>query len=97
VVKQFKSPAMNQETILTAFEEENWPPRIDDPLPPEPDLDPKRRLHATINSLNGRQKNPLIRFVGDGTGEGVRWELVQRAPQVDEQAGISEESTDDQS
>jgi hypothetical protein len=99
VVKQFKSPAMNQETILTAFEEENWPPRIDDPLPPEPDLDPKRRLHATINSLNGRQKNPLIRFVGDGTGEGVRWELARRAPEAKGQTGIDTggESTDDQS
>jgi hypothetical protein len=76
VVKQFRAPAMNQQTILAAFEEENWPPRIDDPLPPDPELEPKRRLHATINSLNGRQKNALIRFVGDGTGEGIRWELA---------------------
>jgi hypothetical protein len=76
LVKQFKAPATNQEMILAAFEEEQWPPRIDDPLPPRADLDPKRRLHATINSLNRKQKNALIRFLGDGTGEGLRWELA---------------------
>jgi hypothetical protein len=65
-----------QEAILIAFEEERWPPRIDDPLPGSPDLLPKRRLHDTIKSLNRNQKNRLVRFMGDGTGEGVRWELV---------------------
>jgi hypothetical protein len=75
LVKQFKAPAANQEMILAAFEEEHWPPHIDDPLSPRADLDPKRRLHATINSLNRNQRRPLIRFLGDGRGEGVRWEL----------------------
>jgi hypothetical protein len=65
-----------QEAILMAFEEENWPPRIDDPLPVHPDMLPKRRLHDTIKSLNRNQKRPLIRFMGDGTGEGVRWESL---------------------
>jgi hypothetical protein len=59
VVKQFKAPSPNQETILAAFEEEHWPTRIDDPLPPVRDQDPKRRLHDTINSLNRNQKNSL--------------------------------------
>src|SRR5205814_465539 len=45
IVKQFKVPAPNQEAVLAAFEEESWPPRIDDPLPPQPEQDPKRRLH----------------------------------------------------
>ncbi len=76
VVKRFKAPAANQETILAAFEEEEWPPRIDDPLPPSPDLEPKRRLHDTINSLNRNQKKQLLRFFGDGSGMGIRWELV---------------------
>jgi hypothetical protein len=74
VVKQFKVPSPNQETILATFEEEHWPPRIDDPLPPQLDQDPKRRLHDTINALNRNQKNALIRFLGDGSGQGVRWE-----------------------
>jgi hypothetical protein len=78
VVKQFKVPSPNQETILAAFEEEHWPPRIDDPLPPQLDQEPKRRLHDTINTLNRNQKCPLIRFLGDGSGQGVRWEPVGR-------------------
>jgi hypothetical protein len=76
IVKQFKVPAPNQEMILSAFQEENWPVRIDDPLPPHPDQDAKRRLHDTIVSLNRNHKSRFIRFMGDGTGEGVRWTLV---------------------
>jgi len=76
LVKRFKLPSRNQETILTAFEEEDWPPRIDDPLSLEPDLDPKRRLHDTIKSLNRHQKNKVLRFMGDGTGEGIRWKII---------------------
>ncbi len=76
IVKQFKVPAPNQEAVLAAFEEENWPPRIDDPLAPQPEQDPKRRLHDTINSLNRNQKRPLVRFLGDGSGQGVRWEFI---------------------
>jgi hypothetical protein len=74
LVKVFKLPSPMQEAILMAFEEEGWPPKIDDPLPSHPDLLPKRRLHDTIKSLNRNQKNSLIRFMGDGTGEGIRWE-----------------------
>ncbi len=77
LVKQFKVPAPNQEMILAVFQEEGWPPRVDDPLPPQPELDAKRRLHDTINSLNRHQKAPLVRFVGDGSGQGVRWERGQ--------------------
>ncbi len=76
IVKQFKVPAPNQEMILSAFQEENWPVRIDDPLPPAHDQDSKRRLHDTIVSLNRNHKSRFIRFMGDGTGEGVRWTLV---------------------
>jgi hypothetical protein len=82
LVKVFKLPSPMQETILMAFEEENWPPRIDDPLPVHPDLLPKRRLHDTIKSLNRNQKNWLIRFMGDGTGEGIRWELISFKDEV---------------
>jgi len=80
VVKQFKVPAPNQEVILASFEEEGWPPRIDDPLPPQADQDSKRRLHDTIITLNRHQKNRLIRFSGDGSGEGVRWDPCDPEP-----------------
>jgi hypothetical protein len=78
IVKEFKVPAANQEAILAAFQEEGWCPRIDDPLAPKLNQDSKRRLHDTINSLNRNQKHALIRFLGDGKGEGVRWSFVER-------------------
>ncbi|QDS94734.1 hypothetical protein FF011L_35150 [Roseimaritima multifibrata] len=73
-VKRFKWPASNQEAVLCAFQEEDWPERIDDPLRPHPDQDSKRRLADTIKCLNRKQVNNLIHFRGDGTGEGVIWE-----------------------
>jgi hypothetical protein len=75
-IKRFRTPASNQETILAAFQEEGWPERIDDPLPPSPKIMPKRRLHDTINGLNRNQVNRLIHFFGNGQGNGVCWELV---------------------
>jgi hypothetical protein len=77
VVKRFRVPAANQEAILAAFEEESWPARIDDPLPPHHEQSPKRRLQETIKSLNRNQKQGLIRFLGDGSGQGVRWEFAE--------------------
>lgn len=74
LVKQFKLPSTNQESVLTVFQEENWPPRIDDPLPHTRNVDPKQRLRETIRSLNRNQKRRLLRFKGDGTGEGILWE-----------------------
>lgn len=75
LIKQYKWPAANQEMVLAAFQEEGWPFRIDDPLPPQPDQDSKRRLSDTIKCLNRKQANPLLHFRGDGTGEGVIWEV----------------------
>lgn len=77
LVKRFKWPAVNQEAILCAFQEEGWPDRIDDPLPPQRQQDSKRRLADTIKCLNRKQINSLIHFRGDGTGEGVIWEQVR--------------------
>ena len=76
VIKQFQVPAENQELVLTAFQEEAWPARIDDPLPPVPEIEPKRRLHSTIQCLNRNQQTHLLQFHGDGTGRGIRWELL---------------------
>ena len=77
LVKRFKWKAANQETVLAAFEEEGWRRRIDDPLPPVPDQLSTRHLSEAIKQLNRSQKNSLIRFRGDGTGEGITWELVE--------------------
>jgi len=73
VIKRFKMPAPNQEIVLVVFQEEEWPVRIDDPLPRHGELDPKRRLHDTINALNRNQKAELIHFEGDGVGQGICW------------------------
>jgi hypothetical protein len=83
IVKCFKWRAENQETILTAFQEESWRRRIDDPLPPKPEQDSKRRLSDTIKCLNRKQMRQLIHFRGDGTGQGVVWELVNSDAQLD--------------
>jgi hypothetical protein len=77
VVKEFRVRSPNQEAILSAFEEEGWPHYVDDPLSPVADQNPKHRLRDTIKCLNTNQRNPLIRFRGDGTGERVRWERIE--------------------
>jgi hypothetical protein len=78
-LKRFTKLAVNQELILAAFEEEGWPPRIDDPLPPKPGADPKQRLRETITNLNRSRISPFLCFRGDGTGTGICW---QRRPQI---------------
>lgn len=77
LVKQFKWPALNQEMLLATFQEEGWPSRIDDPLPPQPEQDSKRRLSDTIKCLNRKQSHEILHFRGDGTGEGVVWEFIE--------------------
>ena len=74
VVKHFKWPAPNQEILINAFAELNWPDQIDDPLP-RTAVCPKRKLHDTIKCLNRNQAHPLIKFRGDGTGLAARWEF----------------------
>jgi hypothetical protein len=73
LVKRFRQPAPSQEVILTAFQEEEWSSRIDDPLPPQFQQCAHQRLLDTIKNLNRNQRHRLIRFEGDGTGRGVRW------------------------
>jgi hypothetical protein len=74
-IKKFRWAASNQERILSAFQEEGWPRRIDDPLAQDSKVDPKSRLHDTIKCLNRSQIHQLIKFRGDGTGQGVLWEI----------------------
>jgi hypothetical protein len=74
LVKRFRVPAPNQELILAAFQEEAWPSAIDDPLPQSHSVEPKRRLHDTIVALNRHRVNRTVRFFGDGTGLGIRWQ-----------------------
>lgn len=73
LIKAFHRPAVNQELVLAALQEEGWPPRIDDPLPPTGDIDPKVRLRDTIKALNRHHLHRILHFGGDGKGQGVRW------------------------
>jgi hypothetical protein len=78
LIKQFKHRSPNQEIILAAFQEEGWPVSVRDPLRPLQEVDSKRRLNDTIKSLNHHQVKEMMRFRGDGTGEGIIWERVVR-------------------
>jgi hypothetical protein len=92
VIKRFKAPAPNQEAVLSAFEEEGWPIRVDDPIPPHRDQDPKRRLHDTITALNRNQRHYALRFTGDGSGRGVRWELLNPSEEAKPGCGANGEA-----
>jgi hypothetical protein len=75
LIKRFRVHSPNQEGILEAFQEEGWPERIFDPLQPG-------RLPETIKSLNRHQRTRLIRFSGDGTGQGILWEPMTPGTQL---------------
>jgi hypothetical protein len=64
--KRYKRPAPNQEKVWDAFEEDNWPPRLDDPLEPG-------KLRATLADLQEAVRASPIAIEGDGTGQGILW------------------------
>jgi hypothetical protein len=73
VIRRIARPTDSTNVILLirAFQEENWGRRIHDPLPGVRDPE---RLRQTIRSLNARLT--AIRFLADGTGNGVLWEVL---------------------
>jgi hypothetical protein len=64
-----KHPAANQEELLTAFEAQGWSGQVVNPWPTRP-----ATLPQTVKDLNSSLPAKTIRFVMDGTGEGVLWE-----------------------
>jgi hypothetical protein len=77
VLKRFRQPAPRQEPILHRFQERGWRGLIDDPQPPRPGINRKKRLHETIHNLNRYQTYPLIHFFGDGSGRRLGWEWTR--------------------
>jgi hypothetical protein len=75
LVKEFPRLSKCQELILEAFEEQGWPEAIDDPLPMEHNIDPKRRLHDAIKRLNRSRSCPALSFHGNGNGQGITCKL----------------------
>jgi hypothetical protein len=65
-VASYTRSAPNQARILSAFEEEGWPARIDDPLAPG-------ILRQTLKDLQEKFRDTPIAFFADGTGTGIRW------------------------
>jgi hypothetical protein len=76
VIKRYPRPSPNQQLILSAFEEEGWPRRVDDPLPPNRGTERKQRLRDTIRWLNRGHEVTLLAFSADGTGKGVCWRAL---------------------
>jgi hypothetical protein len=78
LLKEFRQPAPHQTRLLDVFEEQGWlHAHIEDPLSAdeqENEGDAKRRLHETLKNLNRTIPPRTIRFRGDGTGQGIRWE-----------------------
>jgi hypothetical protein len=83
VIKSYRQPSGNQETILSAFEEERWADHIDDPLPRSStlcDCDPRSRLRKTAEHLNRAQYPPTLFFSVAGNGEHVCWSFRHASP-----------------
>jgi hypothetical protein len=68
-IRRFSPRATNARPVLSAFQEQGWPVRIDDPLPRGGN---SRRLRETVRTLNG--KTEAIKFFSDGKSSGFRWQ-----------------------
>lgn len=63
--------------ILDAFEEDGWPPEIDDPLTSGGSDDRRRRA---VETLNRQMLKPWMWFECNGDGTGFRWRAKPRRP-----------------
>jgi hypothetical protein len=74
LVRRFRNAASNQRVVLAAFQVQEWPDLLPDPLPPLADcVHVKQRLHDTIKNLNRCHLVACIRFFGTGAGRLVGW------------------------
>ena len=82
LIKKFKTPAPNQIAVLGAFENDGWPDVIDDPIPGDPDITPKRRLAATVEALNDNHKTStrMMYFTAERFGQGIGWHDGSKLP-----------------
>ncbi|MCA9082020.1 MAG: hypothetical protein KDA58_15770 [Planctomycetaceae bacterium] len=78
-IKTIQRPtaSRNQVLILDVFQEDEWPGRIDDPLPASGS---PRQLAEVVRSLN-RGLGRIV-FRRDGTGQGICWEFLPVAAQL---------------
>lgn len=79
LVKKFRHPAANQESLLKAFDEENWAREIFDPLPQKGETLPSKRLSDTIEALNKHHHTPGLLKFESREGQVVGWSRVAAA------------------
>jgi hypothetical protein len=75
LVKRLTQESDAVEIILLAFQEENWPSILDDPLSGKHGQNAKERLRTVVKNLNRRQREPLLRFRVRRQGAAVAWEF----------------------
>jgi hypothetical protein len=71
VIRRLSPRAKNCKRILSAFDTDGWPPRIESPLASGRN---SSKLREAVRTLNGGLS--AIRFYCDGTGEAVTWQEV---------------------
>jgi len=79
LVRQFYRDAENQIPILKAFQEQNWPPWIENPLGRPKPTDARHRLSDAVADLNEDQKEKLVRFWIEKGTQRIFWELIEEA------------------
>jgi hypothetical protein len=76
LILRFERPAPNREAVLREFQANRWVRRIANPLKAGSGRMAKLRLQSTIKDLNRCRQSHLIAFGGDGTGQGVLWQML---------------------
>jgi len=78
-VRQFRRNAENQIRILESFQDQRWPPWIENPFGRPGPTDPRHRLSDAVADLNNDQELKLIHFWVEKGTQRVSWELTEEA------------------
>jgi hypothetical protein len=74
-LKRYRQCPGNQELILAAAEELQWPALFDNPLPRPHGVNSKLRAYNTVGDLNRSHKLRLMQFHVNRAGTQIGWEL----------------------
>jgi hypothetical protein len=73
LVRQFKRTAPNPIRLLTAFQTQQWAPRIRNPMLGDEDYPAPDQLLDTVKNLNRTLRGKPLEFKADRSRQGVRW------------------------
>jgi hypothetical protein len=79
VVKEFQQRAHRLVVVLDALQKAGWPQYLKNPFTDEDDQDAREILHDALKGLKMHQTNKLLTFRIVGAGEGLCWELIEKA------------------